>query len=97
MVLSSPTASRAAGVTIGYSLQQFGLHGGASEGGQPLAMGKLPFFTRPAELLISLSSFGEPQSGHSGLSTLRTSSSNSDSHLLQEYSKIGMLGSLRRG
>lgn len=73
-----------------YSRQQFGLHGGASEGGHAPEIGSWPFETRPAEALISLSSFLEPQSGQAGFSLPRTSSSNSESHFSQEYSKIGM-------
>ena len=72
--------------------QQWGLHGPASGGGQPWAIGSaVPDATRLADTLISFSIFREPHFGQAGTSFAATSNSHSVSQSGQEYSKIGIV------
>jgi hypothetical protein len=62
----------------GYSRQQWGLHGGASDGGQVCGAsgnGDVPDM-RAAAALISFSTLGRAHCGHTGVSPFRTSASN---------------------
>jgi hypothetical protein len=72
------------------SRQQFGLHGGAFDGGQLGAIGSEPLLTTGAAgALKSRSTLALPQVGHSGFSSPRIRSSNSLSHGSHWYSKMG--------